>query len=281
MNLPRLSVQRPVTVVMLTMMVLVIGSVALSRLQIDLLPSIELPTLTVRADYEGASPEVVERLVTQIIEEIIATVPGIEKIESRSEEGDSSVRVSFGWGTNIDAAAMDLQATLEDEVNELPDDVVGPRVSKFDIDSFPVVILGISSRLDPVEMTEIMENQLRHRLVRLPGVAQVDPWGGFDREVRVELDPAKITALNIPVNNILDALRDANLDLPTGTIEQGRYQVTLLVPAEFVDLNQVRKTEVMQRDGVSVTLGQIATVRDTYRKLTRIVRALTVNEILD
>ncbi len=272
MNLPRLSVRRPVLTLMMTLMVVVVGLVALSRLQIDLLPSIELPTLTVRADYDGASPVVVERQVTQIIEEIIATVPGIEEISSESEEGDSRVRVTFGWGSNVDAAAMDLQATLEDEVNELPDDIVGPRVSKFDIDSFPVVLLGVSSQLDPVEMTEIMENQLRHRFVRLPGVAQVDPWGGFNREVRVELDPARISAHSLPLNDVLDALRDANLDFPTGKIEDGRYQLSLLVPAEFSSLDQIRQLGIADKDGVVVTLGQIATVKDTYEKLTRIIR---------
>lgn len=272
MNLPRLSVRRPVFILMMAMMVVVVGLVAMSRLQIDLLPSIELPTLSVRTDLAGANPVVVERQVTQIIEEIIATVPGIEEMTSESEEGDSSVRVTFGWGTDVDAAAMDLQATLEDEINELPEGIVGPRVSKFDINSFPVVLLGISSKLDPVEMTDIMENQLRYRFVRLPGVAQVDPWGGFDREVRVELNPSRISALNLPMNDILAALEDANLDLPTGKIEEGRFQLSLLVPAEFSNLDQIRQTKISEKDGVVVTLGQVATVHDTYEKLTRIIR---------
>jgi len=271
-NLARASVLRPVFTSMLTLIVLVLGSVALSRLQIDLLPSIELPTLTVRTQYEGADPVVMERLVTQIVEEIVATVPGVEEISSSSYEGNSRVRVSFGWGTDIDSAALDVRATLEDEISELPDDIVGPRVSKFDIDSYPVVILGISSRLDPVELTRIVEEQIRYRFARVPGVAQVDPWGGFNREVRVELDPAKLNALGLPLNQILESIRNANLDLPAGKIEQGRYQVTLRAPAEFSDLEQIRDTVIQRRDGVPVTLGQIAQVRDTYEKLTRIIR---------
>lgn len=272
MSLASLSVRRPILTSMVTTMILVIGVVGLSRLQIDLLPSIELPTLSVRTDLSGASPEVVERLVTQIIEEIIATVPGIEEMRSESREADSRVNVTFGWGTNTDAAAMDLQASLQNETNELPDDIVGPRVAKFDVDSFPVVILGVSSQLDPVEMTQIVEDQLRYRFVRLPGVAQVDPWGSFNREVRVELDPGKLTALNLPMNQVLAAIRNANLDQPAGKIEEGRYQVTLLVPAEFANLEQIRQTEIQKRNDAIITLGQIANVRDTYEKLTRIVR---------
>ena len=272
MNLPSFSVKRPIFTTMVTLIVVILGAVSLSRLQIDMLPNIELPTLSIRTNYEGASPEVMERLVTQIIEEIVATVPGVEEITSSSSEGRSRVRVSFVWGTEIDTAAIDVQGKLEDEINELPDDIVRPRIRKFDIASFPVVLLGISSNLDPVELTELIEVQIRYRFARIPGVAQVDVWGGFNREVRIELDPDRIKAVGLPLDRVLDAIRDANLDLPAGKIEQGRYEVTLRAPAEFINLDQIRETVIVQRDGAAITLGQIAEVKDTYEKLTRIVR---------
>ncbi|PLX99112.1 MAG: acriflavin resistance protein [Desulfuromonas sp.] len=272
MKLPRFSVGRPVFTTMVTLIVVLLGLFSLSRLQIDMLPNIELPTLTIRTQYEGASPVVMERLVTQIVEEIIATVPGVEDISSQSSEGNSTVRVSFAWGTDIDTAALDVQAQLEDEINELPDDVVRPRVSKFDIASFPVVLLGISSNLDPVELTQLVEDQVRYRFGRLPGVAQVDLWGGFNREIRVELDPDRVKALGLPLDQLLQAIRNANLDLPAGKLEQGRFEVTLRAPAEFANLDQIRDTVIYQKDGVSVTLGQVAKVRDTYEKLRRIIR---------
>ncbi|WP_027715387.1 efflux RND transporter permease subunit [Desulfuromonas sp. TF] len=272
MKLPGFSVRRPIFTTMVTLIVVILGGVSLSRLQIDLLPNIELPTLTIRTEYEGASPEVMERLITQIIEEIVATVPGVEDMTSQSSEGNSSVRVSFVWGTDIDTAALDVQAKLEDEINELPDDIVRPRISKFDIASYPVVLLGISSSLDPVELTQLVEDQIRYRFSRLPGVAQVDLWGGFNREVRIALDPDRIRALDLPLDRVLQAIRDANLDLPAGRIEQGRYEVTLRAPAEFTSLQQVRETVVFKREGAAVTLGQIAEVRDTYERLSRIVR---------
>ena len=272
MNLARARVKRPVFTSMVTLIVIVLGIMAFSRLLIDLLPSIELPTLTVRTQLEGADPLVMERQVTQIVEEIVATVPGIEEMTSTSYEGNSSVKVTFGWGTSLDNAAVDVQATLQDEISELPDNIIGPRISKFDIDTYPVVILGISSKLDPVELTEIVENQIRYRFARIPGVAQVDPWGGFDREVRIELDPDKINALGLPLNDILDAIRDANIDRPAGKIEQGRFEVTLRTPAEFRTLDDIRNTVVARLEGTVVTLDQIASVRDTYSKLSRIIR---------
>ncbi len=272
MNLPKFSVRRPIFTTMVTLIIVIIGSVSLSRLRIDLLPNIELPTLTVRTSYEGASPEVMERLVTQILEEIIATVPGVEEMSSQSSEGNSSIRVSFGWGTDIDTAALDVLSKIEDEINELPEDIVRPRVRKFDIGSYPVVILGISSDLDPVELTELIENQIRYRFARVPGVAQVDVWGGFNREVRIELDPDRINALGLPLDRILQAIQDANLDLPAGKIEEGRFEVSLRAPAQFADLQQIRNTVIMKKNGVTVSLGQIADVKDTYEKLSRVVR---------
>ncbi len=272
MNLPSFSVKRPIFTTMVTLILVILGGVSLSRLQIDMLPNIELPTLSIRTEYEGASPEVMERLVTQIIEEIVATVPGVEEITSTSSEGQSTVRVSFVWGTEIDTAAIDVQGKLEDEINELPEDVVRPRIRKFDIASFPVVILGVSSSLDPVELTELIEVQIRYRFARIPGVAQVDVFGGFNREVRIELDPDRIKAVGLPLDSVLKAIGDANLDLPAGKIEQGRYEVTLRAPAEFINLDQIRDTVIAQRDGAAITLGQISEVKDTYEKLTRLVR---------
>lgn len=272
MNLPRFSVRRPIFTTMVTLIVVTLGAVSLSRSRIDMLPEIEMPRLTVRAGYAGADPEVMERLVTQTLEEIVATVPGVEEITSLSSEGRSTVRVTFAWGTDIDVAAQDLRARLENELEELPEDVERPQIRKFDIASFPVVILGIASKLDPVELTEFIEDQIRHRFARLPGVAQVDLWGGYNREIRVELDPTRVRALELPLGRVLQAIRDSNLDLPAGELEDGRYEIRLRAPAEFRDLDDIRDTVVMIRDDAPVTLGQIATVKDTYQKLSQIVR---------
>ncbi|MEZ6184661.1 MAG: efflux RND transporter permease subunit [Planctomycetota bacterium] len=272
MSLPGFSVRRPIFTTMVTLIVLVLGAVSLTRLRIDLLPEVELPTLTVRTAYEGASPEVMERLVTQIVEEVVATVPGVEEMTSITSEGNSSVRVTFALGTDLDLAAQDVQGRLDEEVSELPEDVVRPRVSKFDIASFPVVILGISSDLDPVELTELIDDQVRYRFARVPGVAQADLFGGYAREIRIELDPERIRALSLPLDEVLDAIRDANLDVPTGSVEQGRYDVSLRAPAEFSNLDEIRQTVIAVKQGAPVTLAQVAEVKDTYERLTRIVR---------
>jgi HAE1 family hydrophobic/amphiphilic exporter-1 len=259
MRLARVSVERPVLATMVTLIVVVLGLVSLERVQIDLLPAVELPTITIRTEYEGASPEVIEQRVTAIVEEIVATVPGVERLESTSAEGISTVKATFGWGTDIDTAAIDVDAKLEGEIDELPEDIVPPRVSKFDVSSFPVVVLGVSSELPPVELTTLVDQRIRQRLSQIQGVAQVDPWGGYDREVRVEIDPGKLRALGVPLAEVRQAIIDANLDLPAGKIEQGQQAITLRAPAQLVDLEQLRSLIV-------------ATVHDSYTRLERIAR---------
>ena len=272
MSIPRASVRRPVFTTMVTLIVLVLGIFALDRLRIDLLPEVQLPSLTISTEYEGASPEVIERYVTTILEEIIATVPGVEEMTSTSSEGNSRIRVTFVWGTDLNEIASDMRGKLEDELEELPEDVGRPQIRKFDVNTFPVVLLGVGSTLDPVELTTIIDEQVRYRFARVPGVAQVDLWGGYAREVRIELDPDRVRALGLPLNQVMGAIRDANLDLPAGKIETGKYDVTLRAPAEFKTLEQIERTVVAVRAGAPVVLSQIAEVRDTYEHLSRHVR---------
>lgn len=272
MNPASFSVKRPVFTTMVTLIVVVLGLVALRQLRVDLLPEVELPRLTIRTSYEGASPEVMEQLVSQTIEQIVSIVPGVEEITSVSAEGNSTVRVTFGWGVDIDIAAQDVTSTLENSANDLPDNASRPRVSKFDIARFPVVLLGISSHLDPVELTELIDNQIFNRFSSLPGVAQADLWGGYQREVRIALDAERVKALGLPLNNVLAAIRNANLDLPAGRIEQGQYDVILRAPAQFRTVEEIGETVVAVREGAPIALNQIADVEDTHQRLTRIIR---------
>ncbi|HAS83624.1 MAG TPA: acriflavin resistance protein, partial [Verrucomicrobia bacterium] len=271
MKLPEFSVRHPIFATMVTLMVLVLGLTSMSRLRTDLLPEIATTTLSLRAEYTGASPEVVERLITQFVEEIAASVPGVEEISSVSSEGSSVVTVNFGWGADVNSAAIDMQGALESNLRKLPDDV-RPRIFKFDINQFPVVILGIASDLDPVELTSLMNEEIQVRFARVPGVAQVDIFGGYDREVRIELNPERVKALGLSLDRVLQAVANANLDLPAGRIEQGRYEVTLRAPAQFTNLDDIRNTVIEQRDGAPVTIGQVADVLDTYQDLRRLVR---------
>jgi HAE1 family hydrophobic/amphiphilic exporter-1 len=272
MSLADISVRRPVATTMMTLIVVVIGLFALIRLPIDLLPDVSLPTLSVRGEYGNASPEEMERLVTERIEATVSLVSGVEEISSESGEGVSNVTIRFVWGTDLDTAANDVRDRLDRVTDELPEDMPRPQLRKFDISASPIVLLGVSSALAPVEMTRLLEDQILYRFERLEGVAAVDLWGEFTREIRVELDLGKIKALNLALDEILDAIRAANVDLPAGTLERGRYEVSIRTPGEFESLSQLESLVVAMRERGPIRLGEIATILDTHRDLTRIIR---------
>ncbi|MFW6107412.1 MAG: efflux RND transporter permease subunit [bacterium] len=272
MKLSRFAIHRPVFTTMVALIVVILGGVSLSRLPIDLMPDITYPTLTVRTEYENASPYEIEEMVTRPIEEAVSVVPGVEEVTSMSMEGVSNVRVTFAWGTDLDAAANDIRDRLDRVMRVLPEDADRPTLFKFDLASFPVLILGASSRLDPVQMREIIDDQIKYRIERVPGVAALDVWGGLEREIHVDLDPDKINALGLPLDLILDRVRQGNVTLPGGQIDQGNYEVTVRTPGEYTSLDELRHTVVAMRDGVPVRVRDVATVEDSWERVRRIVR---------
>ena len=273
MKIAHWAVARPVFTTMLALMVVVLGIFSLQRLRIDMLPDIEVPTITVRTSYEGADPEVVERLVTQIVEEVINTVPGVSEMSSESSEGRSQIRVSFTWGTDLDTAATDIRARLEEELSELPEGIPPPQIRKFNIANFPVVLLGVASDIDPVALNDdFVETEIRYRFARIPGVAQVDLWGGYAREIQLALKPDRLAALRIQPQDIAAALANANIDLPAGNMQAGRFEVVLRAPAKITNLDQLRDVIITTRDQTPIAIRDVADVRDTHAKQERLVR---------
>jgi len=272
MKLSRFSVYRPIFTVMVTLIVAILGGVSLIRLPIDLMPDITYPTLSISTDYEDASPEEIEELITRPVEEAMSAVPGVEEVTSVSTEGTSNVRVTFGWGTDLDAAATDIRDRLDRIVPHLPDDVDRPRLWKFDLASFPILILGASSDLDPIQMRRIIDDQVKYRLERVRGVAVVDVWGGLDREIHVDIDPDRMKALNLSLDEIMSRIRSENVNVPAGTIDRGNYEVMIRTPGAYTSLKEVGDTVVAIREGVPVRLEEVASVKDAWEKVTRIVR---------
>jgi HAE1 family hydrophobic/amphiphilic exporter-1 len=257
---------------MVVLIVLLLGSVSLLRLPIDLMPDISYPTLSISCSYENAGPEEIEELITRPLEQALSAVPGVEELTSVSAEGQGTVRVTFTWGTDLDAAASDIRDRLDRVAGRLPDDADRPTLRKFDPASFPVLILGASSKLDPIQMRQIIEDQVRYRLERVPGVAAVDIWGGLEREIHVSLDPAKINALAIPLDQVIARVREGNVNVPAGTVEKGNLEVTVRTPGEYTHLEQLQDTVIAMRQGVPIQLKEIANVEDSWRRVTRIAR---------
>jgi HAE1 family hydrophobic/amphiphilic exporter-1 len=272
MNLSAIAVRRAVFTSMVTLIAVLLGLVSMIRLPIDLLPEIEFPVLTVSVTYPNASPQVMEELVARPIEQAVAIVPGVEEITSSSSEGVTNVRMNFAWGTDLNAAANDVRDQIDRRINNLPDDADRPRIRKFDTADAPIMLVGISSGIDPIELRRIVDNQISYRLQQVSGVAAIDIWGGPEREIQVRLDPQRITALGLPLTTISNAIRDANLTRPGGHIEEGSRAFTIRVPGRFADLDELRDTVVTVRDGNPVTLSQVAQIIDGRKRETRIVR---------
>jgi len=272
MRLSRFAVRRPIFTIMVALIVIILGAVSLVRLPIDLMPDITYPTLSISATYENASPEEIEQLVTRPIEEAMSAVPGAEEVSSISSEGRSRVRVSFGWGTDLDAASNDMRDRLDRVMRRLPEDADRPMLRKFDLASFPILILGAASRLDPIQMRRIIDDQIKYRIERVPGVAALDVWGGLDREIHVNLHADKIKALGLPLDRILDRIRAGNLNVPAGPLEKGNLEVMIRTPGEYGSLDQLRDTVIAIRQGTPVQLKQVASVEDAWERVSRIVR---------
>ena len=272
MNLPRFAVHRPVLTVMVCLIVIILGSVSFRRLPIDLMPDITYPTLSISTEYENASPEEVEELISRLIEEAMSAVPGVEEVNSVSAEGRSSVRVTFAWGTDLDAAANDIRDRLDRIIPHLPEDAERPTLRKFDLASFPILILGVASNLDPIQVRDIIDNQVKYRIERIPGVASLDVHGGLNREIHVNLNAEKLKALGLPIDQVMNRIEEQNINLPAGSIEQGQMDITIRTPGIYTDLDQLRNTVVAIREKAPIQLKEIAAVEDAWEKVTRIVR---------
>ncbi len=272
MNIARFAIKRPIFTSMVTLMVIIIGAVSLTRLSIDLMPEITFPTISIRTEYENANPEIVEELVTRPIEEAMAAVPGAEEVTSTSSEGNSNVTVKFSWSTDLDAASSDVRDRLDRVIGRLPDDAERPTLFKFDLASMPIVFMGVSSEMDPVELKKLLEDDIKFRLESIPGVASLNIFGGRDREISVDVDPYRLRALDISLNRVMAVLKLANINRPAGYVDSGNYEITLRAPGEFESVEEVADTVIAMRDGAPIRIRDIATVHDGAARVRRIAR---------
>ncbi len=207
MNLTNLAIRRPVFITVVFLIITLLGAVSFMRLPVDLMPDVSFPTLTVQSNYGGVGPEEMEELVSIPLERALSATPGIEEITSTSSEGNSRIRLSFAWGTDLDSATDEVRARLDRARDQLPDDASTPTVFKFDVSDFPIIFMGVSGEMGPRELREFTDKQLKYRFERISGVAQANVWGGLSREIHVNLDRSQMHALRINPNQVMAALR--------------------------------------------------------------------------
>jgi len=272
-RLVQFSINRPVTTYMMIATILLLGVIAFFRLPVDLMPEMEFPTLTVATTYQGVAPEEMETLITRPIEEAVGALAGVEKIRSNSSEGQSSVRISFTWGTDLNEAASDVRTRLDRLRRILPEDADPPTLFKFDTTQFPIMFLAVaSSEMDALALRHLMEDQLQYRLERVPGVAAAEIRGGLRREIHVDMFLEKLRALNISPEEVTNTLRRENLNLPVGPVEEGKYELLLRTQGEFQSVDQIRNVVVTARNGIPIYIRDVARVEDSHEEIRQIVR---------
>jgi HAE1 family hydrophobic/amphiphilic exporter-1 len=272
MNIAHGPVHRPILTGVIFFVVIILGVVSFSRLSIDLMPEITYPTISVVTSYGNVGPEEMEESITRPIEEALAAVQGVEEITSSSSEGQSQVRVAFTWGTDLDVAANDIRDRIDRVLGRLPEDITRPMIRKFDLSAFPIMFLSASGNLNPLDLRRIVEDQVKYRLERVPGVASVDIRGGLNREVHIDLRSDQLKALGISTDEVLAALRNENRNVPAGLYDKGNLEVLVRTQGEYGNLDEIRSTVITTRAGAPIRIGDVAKVVDSWEEIRQIVR---------
>jgi HAE1 family hydrophobic/amphiphilic exporter-1 len=265
MKLTSTAIERPIGTGLLCAAILLIGATSVQRLAIDLLPAVDFPRISVTTTYDGVGPEEIETLITRPIEQAVSTIDGVIEIDAVSAEGLSRIQLQFDWGTDLDAAVNDVRAYLDRLANQLPEDADRPVVYKFDLASVPVATIGLGGGGDPRRLRYLAEETLTRRLERVPGVASVDVRGGRVREIRVELDAARLVALSVSATEVVDALRRDNRNVSAGDMRDTGREVLVRAVGEWQAPEQIAGTLVAIRDGRPVYVRDVGAVLDTFR----------------
>lgn len=263
MSIPRLAIERPVTMFMITFVIVLLGAISLTRLPVDLMPDTQFPSITVRVNYTGVGPLEMEELVTRPIEQAVSAVAGLDQISSTSSEGNSQVRLMFTWGTDLNEAADEVRTRVDRVRGRMPEDADPPTIFKFDSTAMPIMGVGVEGDYDAVTLRELAQNDLSPRLERVAGVAAVTVDGGLRRQIHVDLTREKITALNLSVDSVVRMLGTENQNIPLGEINEADHTLLLRSPGQFTDIEEIRNLVVMTRQGVPVYLRDIATISDS------------------
>lgn len=274
MSLSELSIRRGVTTAMIYLCVLGFGLFSLYGLPLNRLPEVELPVIAVVTTYVGASPEDVETLLTEPIERAVASVENVETVQSTSRQGTSIVIISFTWGTDMSAAEVEVRKNLELFADDfLPDEASRPLTFAFDPSLAPVMFLALDGPLDGHQLRRIANEQVQPYLGRVEGVAAAEVMGGLDREVHVLLQPAWLEANGVSPSNVTDALRGANLLVPSGAVDDGTQRLAIQPTSMFTSVDEIRDVIVGQRGGRPVRLSEVAEVEDTFEEEAHVVTA--------
>ncbi len=261
-KLAEICIRRPVFASMLILSLVVVGAASYPKLGVDRFPSVDLPTVIVRATLPGASPEEMESSVSMPLEEAVNTVQGIEELRSISGLGSSLIVVTFALNRDIDVATQDVRDRVNAAMRRLPRDIDPPIVQKFDNDSTPVMTIALSADRSIRELTEIADKIVKPILERSPGVGEISINGGLLRAIDVRVNVDRLAAYKIPITAVQTALQRQNSDVPGGNVDAGRREISLRTMGRFADARAFQDLVVSYVNGAPVRMSDIGTVED-------------------
>lgn len=273
MTLSELSIKRPITVIVLFLVIAILGVLGYSSLQAELMPKFTPPSMNVQVVYPGASPTEVESSLTRKLEDALSSLQGIESMRSFSFEGMSMVFVSFTYGTDIDKAISDAQNKIDSKKAALPSSILAPMINKITVDEKSVMRLSVTSSLEPQEFSDFVERNVIPELLRIPGMAKVDAVGERPREIQVNLDMEAMRALGIAPVQVMGAIRAANLDFPTGSLRNDRTHTILRLSGKLQGVDEIRNLVLLTLPtGTQIRLSDIAEVTASAKDANKLAR---------
>lgn len=263
-NLPKLAVNRPITFMMISIVLIGFGLYGLSNLRLNLYPDVSFPTVTVFSTYEGVAPEDIETLITRQVEEQVGSISGVRRIRSLSSQGASVVKLNFNWGTDLFIAETEVRKRLDMIRRSLPDDVDQPIVFSYDPNDEPVLVLALTSNTrSPRELRTLATRQIEQRIERIEGIASAETAGGFDRQVNVRLSNAQMRTYNVDIATISSRLSQENVQVPAGELTEGETVFSLRTIGDFKNIEQIRNSIVANTEnGDPIYLKDVASVED-------------------
>ncbi|MHC1722992.1 MAG: efflux RND transporter permease subunit [Aminipila sp.] len=265
MSLASISIRRPVATIMLMLMVVILGAAALIGLPQDLFPKIEYPVALVVTTYGNASPEEVEKMVTEPLEQSLASVEGLDEMMSMSMPGQSIVMIQFQMDTDMNFATLNMREKIAMVESYLPDDVGDPMVMKMDMDSIPITQIYVSANMPLSQLNNQVEDNVVNYLERVAGVASVNVMGGVDKEVAVKVRQDKLSGYGINLAQIAQILAAENINMPSGDVSKGDTEIVVRTMGEFKSVDDIKNLPITLKDRSIVRLGDIASISDTYQ----------------
>lgn len=260
------SVKRPVTTILIFVALMVIGIYSLLRLPVDLYPEIELPFVSVMTTYPGASATDIESNVTRPIEDVLNSVSNLKEITSTSSDGLSVVFLNFEYGSNLDEAMNDIRSNLNFVTRILPEEAEDPTIIKFNSSMMPIIFYAITARESYSGLEKILDEKVVNPLNRIEGIGNVSLTGVPGRRIYVDVDPRKMEAYNLTIEQIGGVLRAENLNMPAGYIEMGQTDYPFRIQGEFPESDVLNNIVISSFMGNTIYLKDVAEVRDTVRE---------------